>query len=121
MTNRPVLERAIPVLGVDDIAAAVNFYRNVLGFQPGWTRGSPPLLAQVARDESEVHLSRRIGTTVASASFSVQGVDAYFAEVRARGATVVESLSDQTTGMREFAVTDPAGNVLKFAEAIQKA
>lgn len=120
MTNRPVLERAIPVLGVEDIPAAVNFYRHVLGFDPGWTRGSPPLMAQLTRDESEVHLTRRTGTTVSSARFNVQGVDAYFAEVRARGATIAESIGDRPTGVRDFVVTDPAGNFLAFSEAIRK-
>lgn len=120
MTNRPVLERSIPVLGVDDIPAAVNFYRHVLGFAPGWTRGTPPALAQLMRDEAEVHLTRRAGSVVMAASFQVQGVDAYFAEVRARGATITDSIADHATGMRQFVLTDPAGNVLTFAEAIKK-
>jgi predicted enzyme related to lactoylglutathione lyase len=120
MTNRPVLERAIPVFEVDDIAAAVNFYRNVLGFAEGWSRGSPPTLVQIARDDIEVHLSRRSGSAVASCSFLVQGVDAYFAEVRARGAKIVESIGDRASEMREFILTDPSGNVLSFAESLKK-
>lgn len=121
MTNRPVLERAIPLFGVDDIAAAVNFYRNVLGFAEGWSRGSPPTLVQIARDDIEVHLSRRTGSAAVSSSyFLVQGVDAYFAEVRARGAKIVESIGERAWGMREFVLTDPAGNVLTFGESLTK-
>lgn len=120
MTNRPVLERAIPILGVDDFAAAVTFYRNVLGFAEGWTRGSPPSHVQVARDDIEVHLTRRSGSAVASAYFNVQGVDAYFAEVRARGGKIVESIGDRASGTRDFVVTDPAGNILTFGEALTK-
>lgn len=117
MTNRPVLERAIPVLGVDDIAAAVTFYRNVLGFAEGWSRGSPPALVQVARDDIEVHLARRSESASARANFSVQGVDAYFAEVRARGGKIVASIGDRPSGMRDFVVADPAGNMLKIGRA----
>lgn len=120
MTNRPVLERAIPLFGVEDIAAAVNFYRNVLGFAEGWSRGSPPTLVQIARDDIEVHLSRRTGSAVASSYFLVQGVDAYFAEVRARGAKIVEAIGERASGMREFVLTDPAGNVLTFGESLNK-
>jgi len=120
MTNRPVLERAIPVFGVDDITAAVNFYRNILGFAEGWTRGSPPTLVQVARDDIELHLARRSGATVASAYVTVQGVDGYFAEVRARGGKIVEEIGDRASGMREFAVTDQSGNLLTFGEDLKK-
>ena len=120
MTNRPVLERAIPVLGVDDFAVAVTFFRNVLGFAEGWTRGSPPALVQVARDDSEVLLTRRSGSAVVSAHFNVVGVDAYFAEVRARGGKIVESLGDRAAGGRDFVVSDPAGNLLTFAESPKK-
>lgn len=120
MTNRPVLERAIPILGVDDIAKAVTFYRNVLGFAEGWSRGSPPALVQVARDDIEVHLARNAGHSVASAYFNVRGVDAYYAEVRARGGNIIEAVGDRTSGMRDFVVTDPAGNKLSFGESLQK-
>jgi predicted enzyme related to lactoylglutathione lyase len=120
MTNRPVLERAAPVLGADDIGAAVAFYKDVLGFAEGWKRGTPPLIAQVLRDESEVHITRRVGAAVGSVYFSVVGVDAYYAEVRARGGSVVEPIGDRPTGMRDFALKDPAGNTLTFGEAVKQ-
>jgi len=120
MTNRPVLERAIPVFGVEDIAAAVTFYCSVLGFTEGWSRGSPPTLVQVARDDIEVHLARGAGSGATSAYFHVKGVDAYYAEVRARGGKVVDVVGDRASGMRDFVVTDPAGNMLSFGEPVQK-
>jgi len=120
MTNRPVLERAAPVLGADDIGAAINYFKNVLGFTEGWKRGTPPVIAQVLRDDVEVHLTRRVGSNTSSVYLYVQGIDAYYAEVRARGANVVEHIGDRPSGMRDFVVRDPAGNALAFGEALKK-
>lgn len=120
MTNRPVLERSAPVLGADDIAAAINYYRTVLGFAEGWRRGSPPVIAQVQRDEVEIHLTRRVGSNSGSVYLYVQGVDAYYAEIRARGGNIVEPIGDRPSGMRDFVVRDPSGNSLAFGEPVKK-
>lgn len=121
MTNRPVLERAAPVLGADDIGAAVSYYRNVLGFAEGWTRGTPTAVAQVTRDDVEVHLMPRRGAGgLGSVYLYVNGVDALYAEVRARGGNVVEPLGNRPSGMRDFVVRDPTGNMLAFGESIKK-
>lgn len=120
MTNRPVLERIAPVLGAQDLATAVAFYKTVLGFAEGWKRGTPPVLAQVVRDDVELHLAQRAGATPSNIYLYVQGVDAYYAEVRARGGTVIEPIGDRPSGMRDFVVRDPAGNALAFGEAIKK-
>ena len=120
MTNRPVLERATPVLGADDISAAINYYRSVLGFSEGWKRGSPPVIAQVVRDDVEVHLTRRVGSATSSVYLYVQGVDAYHAEIKARGGNIVEPIGDRPAGMRDFVVRDPSGNSLAFGELVKK-
>jgi predicted enzyme related to lactoylglutathione lyase len=120
MTNRPVLERAAPVFGADDIGAAITYYRNVLGFAEGWKRGSPPVIAQVMRDDVEIQLTRRVGSATSSVYFSVVGVDAYYAEIRARGGNIVEPIGDRPSGMRDFVVRDPSGNSLAFGESLMK-
>lgn len=120
MTNRPVLERAAPVLGADDISAALNYFRSVMGFAEGWRRGNPPVIAQVLRDEVEVHLTRRVGNATSSVYLYVQGVDAYYAEIRARGGNIVEPIGDRPSGMRDFVVRDPSGNTLAFGESVKK-
>src|SRR5688572_32821955 len=109
MTNRPVLERAAPVLGADDITAAISYYRNVLGFSEGWKRGSPPVIAQVGRDDVELHLTRRVGSATSSVYLFVQGVDAYHAEVKARGGNIVEPIGERTGGMRDLVWRDSSG------------
>lgn len=51
----PVLEAAVPVLSVEDLAAALEYYQRVLGFQLAWSWGEPPHLASVCRDRVEVN------------------------------------------------------------------
>jgi predicted enzyme related to lactoylglutathione lyase len=123
MTNRPVLERAVPVLAVDDVAAAVAYYGSVFGFVAGRTWGSPPAVAEVTRDDVEIHLARRDAAAPAVVTIAyilVRGVDAYFAEVRARGGKIVQPLAERDLGPRGFTASDPAGNTLLFSEPVTK-
>jgi uncharacterized glyoxalase superfamily protein PhnB len=56
------------------------------------------------------------GGTVAM-FFVIEGVDAFHDQVAPR-ATVIMPLKTQFYGMREFAVTDPDGHILTFAERV---
>lgn len=48
-----VLEAAVPVLSVEDLTAALEYYQRVLGFQVAWSLGDSPHLASVCRDRVE--------------------------------------------------------------------
>jgi catechol 2,3-dioxygenase-like lactoylglutathione lyase family enzyme len=39
------LDRAVPILRVQDIDASVSYYLNILGFQVDWSPATPPSLA----------------------------------------------------------------------------
>ena len=49
--------------------------------------------------------------------FVITGVDAYHAAVAPK-ASVVMPLKTQFYGMREFAITDPDGHIITFAERV---
>ena len=71
------MAHAMGLSSASDIGAAIKYYQNVLGFAEGWKRGMPPVIAQVLRDDVEVHLTRRVGSNTSSVYLYVQGVDAY--------------------------------------------
>jgi len=48
----------------------------------------------------------------------VDDVDALHAEFMAKGVPHLDPVQDQTWGMREFAVTDPDGNTLRFGQEL---
>jgi uncharacterized glyoxalase superfamily protein PhnB len=121
-----------PNLIVRDIAASAAFYRDVLGFAVKQTvpEAAPFVFVWLERDGVPVFLndvaaaaaeypdaaSRTPGGT-AALFFTVSDVDGLHAQVAAH-APVVMPLKTQFYGMREFAVTDPDGHILTFAERV---
>ena len=113
---------AVPVLSVDDLAGALDYYQRVLGFQKGWTWGDPLELASVCRDRVELNLAQRgkLGPAGASQIYlQLIGIDAIWDEVTRAGATVKEPIADRVYGMRDFAIYDESGNVIDFGEPIE--
>ncbi|HXX40484.1 MAG TPA: VOC family protein [bacterium] len=111
----------IPVLSVDDLTRAVEYYRDVLGFQLGWTWGDPPYIASVCRDGVELMLGQRgkAGPRgVSHVYFQTSGVDVYYERLTKAGAAVTETLENRSYGMRDFGIADPSGNRLDFGSVI---
>jgi uncharacterized glyoxalase superfamily protein PhnB len=121
-----------PNLLVQDLDRSTAFYRDVLGFTAKQTvpDAAPFVFVWLERDGVPVFLndpkavakdfpdapSRAPGGT-ATLFFVVTGVDALHADV-ADKAKVIMSLRTQFYGMREFAVEDPDGHILTFAERV---
>ena len=122
-----------PNLLVRDVAKSTAFYRDVLGFVRGETvpDKEPFIFVWMKRDEVSVFLNDikaaehdyppaanmpQGGT--AALFFIVSGVDAYHAQVAPK-ANVIMPIKTQFYGMREFAVTDPDGHIITFAERVE--
>lgn len=121
-----------PNLIVRDIAASTAFYCDVLGFSIKQTvpDASPFVFVWLERDSVPVFLndpgaadkdipgtaSRPPGGT-ATLFFVLSDVDGYHSLVAPR-AKVVMPLKTQFYGMREFAIEDPDGHILTFAERV---
>ena len=121
-----------PNLLVDDIDRSTAFYRDVLGFRVKQTvpDDSPFVFVWLERDGIPVFLNdpqavekdvagsvgRPRGGT-ATMFFVITDVDDFHARV-APHATVVMPLKTQFYGMREFAIEDPDGHILTFAERV---
>ena len=124
-----------PNLIVRDIAASTAFYRDVLGFSIKQTvpDAEPFAFVWLERDGVPVFLndpkaaaedypgaSERPSGGTATLFFVIEGVDAYHAAVAPK-ARVVMPLKTQFYGMREFAITDPDGHIITFAERVSAA
>lgn len=121
-----------PNLIVRDIARSTAFYRDVLGFQITQTvpdsepfvfvwlerDGVPVFLNDIKAAEHDYPDAAKLpqGGT-AALFFVITGVDAYHGAVSPI-ANVVMPLKTQFYGMREFAVTDPDGHIITFAERV---
>lgn len=132
------VKRSIPALPVQDIAVAVAFYRDRMGFR---IRHQEEGFAIVVRDAVEIHLweasdqgwrernlelwnapvqsgAESFIAGTASCRIEVEGIDELFAEYKDRGVlygsnTVIER---QAWGDREFPALDYERNLLTFFE-----
>ena len=76
---QPLLSAMSPVLAVDDLRAALDYYRDVLGFDVTWTWGDPASRAGVTRDGFELQLAAQYGPPGTSVVyFQVNHVDDYY-------------------------------------------
>ena len=106
---------AATVLQVKNIESSLKFYCDVLGFEKDFVFGN---YAGIHMGECCLHLcahdvwARPCGGS--AISVFCDEVDAYCAEVGARGAQVRLKPTDEEYGMRDFVLSDPDGNVLTF-------
>jgi len=105
-----------PVLHVQDVTAAVAFYRDVLGFT--WDFGDESY-AVVWRDNSAVHFVKEKTNPQGVHLFQwVKDIDAYYQEILDRGAKVSAKPTNRPYGLREFGVTDGNGVSIVFGQDI---
>jgi catechol 2,3-dioxygenase-like lactoylglutathione lyase family enzyme len=120
----------------DDPDAAVAFYRDVLGFeirldvgygglrwitvglpgQPGtsivlYPPGADP---GITADERRTITEMMAKGTYGIITFATHDLDDTFAKLQAGGAEVVQEPTEQPYGIRDCAVRDPAGNLLRI-------
>jgi uncharacterized glyoxalase superfamily protein PhnB len=122
----------------DDPDAAVAFYRDTLGFevrndvgynglrwitvgpadQPGTSIVLHPPAADPGITDDERHTIAEMMAkgTYASINLATADLDSTFEQVQAGGAEVVQEPTEQPYGIRDFAVRDPAGNMVRIQE-----
>ena len=84
----PYLLNAFPVFTVSDLAQALHFYRDQLGFIVHWQWGSPAVRAGVMRDGIELHLHvAEADETPGGGAIYVHmtGIEAYYAQCQEAG------------------------------------
>ena len=110
-----------------DVVAAAEYYRDALGFKILSYFLDPPVFAIVARDAAEVHLGKADAGVLSSPNLTrrrgvgsdayiwVDDVDALHAELRARGAAIIEGPVTRVYNCYELVVDDLNGFRLVFA------
>jgi len=104
-----------PILNVKDIAASLDYYVNVLGFNKDWDWGEPVSFASVSRDNVSIFFcADGQGAAGMWMSIMVEDVDALYTAYQAQGATIRQAPTNFPWGMREMNVEDPDGHRLRF-------
>jgi uncharacterized glyoxalase superfamily protein PhnB len=129
------VQKLTPNLVVRDVAASMNFYRTVLGFETAFTvpDQAPYVFASITNGSVEIFFNdhksvtedypaltaKGIGGSL-TLFIEVEGIEEILATVKKAGAQVTMPLKDQFYGMREFAFEDPEGWVVTIAERIKQ-
>jgi uncharacterized glyoxalase superfamily protein PhnB len=120
--------------------AAVAFYRDTLGFEVRndvgykgmrWITVGPPdqpgtsivlyppeATPGVTEDEQRTIAEMMAKGTFASINLATPDLDATFQRLQASDAEVVQEPTDQPYGVRDCAVRDPSGNLLRVQELV---
>ncbi|GIH61949.1 VOC family protein [Microbispora siamensis] len=122
----------------DDADVALAFYRDVLGFevrgdagyggmrwitvgpvnQPGtsivlYPPGGNP---GITEDERRTIAEMMAKGTYAMITLATEDLDGFFDRLQTSGAEIVQEPIEQPYGVRDFAVRDPAGNLIRINE-----
>ena len=98
------LTRLAPELPATNLAASLAYYRDQLGFEIKMVLPDRSY-AIVERDGMAIHLF-------------TNEIEPLHDELRKRGARITQPVERKPWGNRDFRVTDPAGNALKFTEPL---
>jgi catechol 2,3-dioxygenase-like lactoylglutathione lyase family enzyme len=122
----------------NDPDAAVAFYRDVLGFEVRMDVGyegkrwitvgpvgqpvsivlyPPEATPGLTDDELRTVVEMMAKGTYASINLGTPDLDGTFAKIEASDAEVVQEPTDQPYGVRDCAFRDPAGNMIRIAQA----
>lgn len=122
-----------PNLVVTDMEKSLKFYRDVLGFSVSQTvpDKAPFIFAWMKRNDAELFLNvnmppqpgepdlyagKPIGGGTLSLYLVMEGIDDLYTTVQQQKVPIVIAMHKQFYGMKEFAVHDPDGYLLIFAE-----
>lgn len=117
--------KIVPVIRCSDIKASLKFYTEILDFVPEYSEvPSNAVVVDVSKGDAVLQLSVLSGDGSFGAAINVEidNVDPLFERYLSRGLDTSGHLDspvhtgpvDQSWGSREFYVTDPDGNTLRF-------
>ena len=123
--------KMIPLFKCRDMKEAIHFYTVILDFELKYPNdvSSDDWVVDLINGEAELMLTILEGDARAGSVVNVRvnDLDGLFEKYKSRGldtsnregSPVHQGPTDQSWGMREFYVTDKAGNTLRFGKPIQ--
>jgi catechol 2,3-dioxygenase-like lactoylglutathione lyase family enzyme len=121
-----MIDSAIPILPAQSLDATLAFYAQ-LGFAVGFRQDRPSPYAIIGRGSVELHFfghpDLRPADSYAGCYLRVTDVDKWYHDwsalgLPAEGIPRLTEVSDKPWGMREFALVDPNGNLVRVGEEI---
>ncbi len=120
------VHKTIPILRIFDVAKALEFYREYLGFTVDWEHrfdAQAPLYMQVSRGDLVLHLSEHYGdaTPGSTVYVSVRDLQSFHEELSEKKYAYLRPGIERTGwGSLCMELIDPFGNRLRLDEALEK-
>lgn len=120
------MERAYPILRIDDYEVAKSYYVGFLGFEIEfeWRHAAnSPVYMGVTRGGLALHLSEHLGEPAGrpgAALLQVENVLDIFEELRGKKIDMTEEPIEQEWGITELRLMDPFENRLTFTSPTNK-
>jgi uncharacterized glyoxalase superfamily protein PhnB len=122
--------RSDPLYPVSDVAASINWYEDVCGFEVTLVHDGlhGPNYAVLHRDGVSIHLVRAVEAQhdvkpPAQAQFWVSEPFEFewlFENAKRRGVRILEPIEERPWGHRDFLLADPDGNVVWITQPLAK-
>jgi uncharacterized glyoxalase superfamily protein PhnB len=117
---------AVPVIAAEDVLATVRYFDEMLGFQKHFVWGDPAVYAGVKLGAALIYITHdpdmarviREHDLRPDVFIWVSEIDAVFAEHKARGAEIIEEISNRPWDARQYVVREPNGYYLKIAQPL---
>jgi len=120
----------IPLLRCNNMKEGIAFYTTILDFELKFPDASPEdWVVDLVNGDAEIQLTSLEGDARSGVAVNVRvsDTDSLFKKYIARGldtsakknSPVHQGPLNQSWGMREFYVTDPSGNTLRFGKPIE--
>jgi predicted enzyme related to lactoylglutathione lyase len=112
------LLHALPELPLNDVAAGIAYYCDVLGFHINYAQHD---LGVMDRDRITLLLIARTERHkgIGSCYFYIENADALYAELRAKGANILGEPISKPWGLRDFTILDLEGNRIGFGQPFE--
>lgn len=108
-------EKSITILYSNDIARSLAYYTDVLGFEEKWEWDNPATFAGVAKDSVEIFFCKQdMGHPGTWLCIVLDDVDAYYEQIKEKGAEILAPPVSREWNMREMLVKDPDGHMIRF-------
>ena len=119
------MERAYPVLRIDDYEEAKSYYIDFLGFEIdfAWRHAENfPVYMGISRGGLGLHLTEHRGDAAGpgAAYLQIESVHDLYAELKGKRSDMSEEPIDQAWGSTELKLVDPFANKLTFTSPTPK-
>ncbi len=113
--------RVAATISVKDVARALEFYVDILGFQKTFENGDPVGFLILKKDDAEIHLTKNPShspTTQNVAHLLVADAESLYGDLEAHKVRIIKGLRDADFGLKTFVMADPDGNRIDVGQPL---